>query len=189
MSKTVPEIQHILKSKIFFNNKLINTLISDFFKQYAPNSCESDVAQSCLTLCDPMDCSLPGSSIHGIFQARVLEWVAISFSSGSSWPRDWTQVFHIVGRRFTVWATREVQLAPNSCRLHYIVCNLTCSNGGCGVGKVWGKGMGIPSTITFPQVTLKVGIYREVVLYPSASAYPLQGRVWLVLWRYVHPKE
>ena len=42
---------------------------------------ESEVAQSCPTLCDPMDCSLPGSSIHGIFQARVLEWVAISFSN------------------------------------------------------------------------------------------------------------
>ena len=50
--------------------------------------CESEVAQSCLTLCDPMHCSLPGSSIHGIFQARVLEWVAISFSRESSQPRD-----------------------------------------------------------------------------------------------------
>ena len=48
--------------------------------------------QSCPTLCDPMDCSLSGSSIHGIFQARVLEWVAISFSRGSSWPRYQTQV-------------------------------------------------------------------------------------------------
>ena len=47
---------------------------------------ESEVTQSCLILCDPMDCSLPGSSVHGIFQARVLEWVAISFSRGSSWP-------------------------------------------------------------------------------------------------------
>ena len=45
---------------------------------------KSEVPQSCLTLCDPMDCSLPGSSVHGIFQARVLEWVAISFSRGSS---------------------------------------------------------------------------------------------------------
>ena len=45
---------------------------------------ESEVAQSCPTLCDPTDCSLPGSSIHGIFQARVLEWVAIAFSRGSS---------------------------------------------------------------------------------------------------------
>ena len=68
----------------------------------------SEVAQLCPTLCDPMDCSLPGSSIHGIFQARILEWVAISFSRRSSRPRDWTQVSHIVGRRFTVWATREV---------------------------------------------------------------------------------
>ena len=55
-------------------------------------------------LCGPMDCSLPGSSIHGIFQARILDWVAISFSRGSSQPR----VSRIVGRRFTLWATREV---------------------------------------------------------------------------------
>ena len=57
-----------------------------------------------------MDCSLPGSSsIHGIFQARILEWVAIFFSKGSSLPRDWTQVSHIAGRLFTLWATRESQ--------------------------------------------------------------------------------
>ena len=62
----------------------------------------SEVAQSCPTLCDPMDCSLPGSSVHGIFQARVLEWVAISFSRDSSRPRDQTQVSCIVDRRFTV---------------------------------------------------------------------------------------
>ena len=54
-----------------------------------------------------MDCSLPGSSVHGSFQARILEWVAISFSRRSSQPRDWTQVSRIAGRRFTVWATRE----------------------------------------------------------------------------------
>ena len=47
-----------------------------------------EVAQSCPTLCDPMDCSLPGSSAHGILQARILEWVAISFSRRSSRPRD-----------------------------------------------------------------------------------------------------
>ena len=66
-------------------------------------------AQSCPTLCYPVDCSsLPGSSIHGIFQARILEWVAISFSRRSSLPRDWTEVSCIVGRRFTVWVTRKV---------------------------------------------------------------------------------
>ena len=69
---------------------------------------ESEVAQSCPTLCDPMDCSLPGSSVHGIFQARELEWGAISFSRGSSWPRDRTWISCIAGRRFIVWATREV---------------------------------------------------------------------------------
>ena len=68
---------------------------------------EREVAQLCPTLRDPMDCSLPGSSVHGIFQARVLEWIAISFSRGSSRPRDWTQVSCIIGRRFTLWATRE----------------------------------------------------------------------------------
>ena len=59
-------------------------------------SLESLVVQSCPTLCDPMYCSLPGSSVYGIFQARVLEWVAISVSRGSSRPRDQTQVSHIV---------------------------------------------------------------------------------------------
>ena len=49
-------------------------------EHFMQSESESEVAQSCLTLCDPMDCSLPGSSFHGIFQARVLEWVAISFS-------------------------------------------------------------------------------------------------------------
>ena len=50
------------------------------------------VAQSCPTLYDPMDCSLPGSSVHGIFQARILEWVDVSYSRGSSWPKDWTHI-------------------------------------------------------------------------------------------------
>ena len=71
----------------------------------------SKVAQSCLTLCNPVDCSLPGSSIHEILQAKILEWVAISLSRGSSWTRDWTRVSHIAGRCFNLWATRE---APGS---------------------------------------------------------------------------
>ena len=74
----------------------------------------SEVPQSCLTLCDQMDCSLPGSSVHGVIQARIMEWVAISFSRGSSWPRDWTQVSCIVGRHFTIWATREEGALPKS---------------------------------------------------------------------------
>ena len=68
---------------------------------------ESDVAQSCPALCNSMDYSLPGSSVHGVFQAIVLEWIAISFSRGSSQPRDRTRVSCIVDRHFTVWATSE----------------------------------------------------------------------------------
>ena len=70
----------------------------------------NEVTQSCPTLCNPMDCSPPGSSVHGIFQARVLEWGAIAFSRGSSQPRDQTQVSCIIGSCFTLWATREAKL-------------------------------------------------------------------------------
>jgi len=63
--------------------------------------CSCSVAQLCPTLGDPRDCSPPASSLHGIFQARTLEWVAISFSRGSSPPRDWTCVSCLAGRFFT----------------------------------------------------------------------------------------
>ena len=60
------------------------------------------VVQSCMTLCNPMDCSPPGSSVHGILQARILEWAAIPFCRGLSQPRDLTQVFCIAGGFFTI---------------------------------------------------------------------------------------
>ena len=56
---------------------------------------------------DPMDCSLPGSSVHGILQAKLQKWAAISFSRGSTPPRDQTRVSYIAGRFFTIWVTRE----------------------------------------------------------------------------------
>ena len=62
----------------------------------------SEVTPSCPILCGPVDCSRPGSSVPGILQARLLEWVAISLSKGSSRPRDWTQVSCIAGRCFTL---------------------------------------------------------------------------------------
>ena len=65
-------------------------------------------AQSCQTLCDPMDYSLPGSSVHGILQARILEWVAISSFRGSSWPRDRSWVSCIAERFLTVWESLEI---------------------------------------------------------------------------------
>ena len=82
---------------------------------------ESEIAQSCPTLCDPMDYSPPGSSVHGIFQARILEWVALSFSRRSSQLRDWTWVSHIAGRCFTVWATREVQNVQSMLAIIFLI--------------------------------------------------------------------
>ena len=95
------------------------------------------VAQSYLTLCDPMDCSLPDAYVHGILQARILEWVAISFSRGTSKPRDWTRVSCIIGRFFMVWATWEAcwkkvkvlvtQLCP-TLDIHLFIHSLDTSN-------------------------------------------------------------
>ena len=71
--------------------------------------------------CDPVDCGLSVSSIHGILQARILEWVAISFSKGPSGHRDRKLVSHIVGRRFTVQTTKEAR------RHHQRICSPICS--------------------------------------------------------------
>ena len=65
------------------------------------------VTQSCPTLCDPMDCSPPGFSVHGILQAWILEWIVIPFSRGTSQPRDQTLVSCVAGRFFTIWATEK----------------------------------------------------------------------------------
>ena len=67
------------------------------------------VTQSCPTLCDLINCCPPGSSVHGILQARIMEWVAMPSSRGSSQPRDRTHILHIAGRFSTVWATRELE--------------------------------------------------------------------------------
>ena len=67
-------------------------------------------AESCLTLCDLMESNPPDSSVHGILQERILEWVAIPFSRGSSWPKDWTQVSCTAGKFLTIWPTREAQV-------------------------------------------------------------------------------
>ena len=93
--------------------------------------------QSCRTLCDPMDRSLPGSSFHGILQARILEWIAVPSSWGSSQPRDQTRVSFVsgIGRHvlstgaiweasgmFTSWQALEI-LSPSSPRAVYKTCS------------------------------------------------------------------
>ena len=72
------------------------------------------VPQSCLTLCDPMDCGPPGSSVDGILQARILEWVATSFSRGTSRPRHGTRVSCITGRSFLNHGLREAPVGFNN---------------------------------------------------------------------------
>ena len=108
--------------------------------------CVCLVTQLCQTLCDPMDCSPPGSSVHGTSQARILEWVAISFSRGSLCPRDQIQVSWIAGVFFNIWATREALLwfylflipqiyinimickkLNNTCELSYLLNTLSIS--------------------------------------------------------------
>ena len=82
---------------------------------------KSEVAQSCLTLWDPVDCSPPGSSVHGIPQARILEWVAISFSKGSSRPRDQTQVSRVEADALTSEPPGKPRVPSNTNpeKLHY----------------------------------------------------------------------
>ena len=85
------------KAKIFGRKKIKRD--SQWFSCFCVRAKSS--LQSCLMLCDPMDCSPPGSSVHGILQARILERVAMPSSRGSSWPRDQTWVSCIAGRFFT----------------------------------------------------------------------------------------
>ena len=85
------------------------------------------VAQSCPMLCNPIDCTPPGFSVHGILQARIMEWSAIPFARGSSQPRDRTQVSCTVGRFLTIWTIREALLLESGlclCKKHYILQNL-----------------------------------------------------------------
>ena len=86
--------------------RLVN-ILGDFLQ---PTSVTSIVVYAWSALCNPMHCSLPGSPVHEVFQARILQWVAISFSMGSSWPRDQTHVSSvscIAGGFFTCWAIKE----------------------------------------------------------------------------------
>ena len=97
---------------IFFCKAIIKCFIEPKKRFYSWGCVCFLVAQSCLTLCDPVDCSSPGSSVHEIFQTRVLEWVAFPFSRGLSQTRGQTWVSCIAGRFFTIWATRWSCIIP-----------------------------------------------------------------------------
>ena len=115
-----------LKKEFCLNTYFLNTWnISSFSRKRIKSwnaLCELKVAQLCPTLCDPMDYSLPGSSVHRVLQVRILEWVAIAFFRGSSQPRDQTQVSHITDS-FTIWVTREVPQCIKIYSKLIILCN------------------------------------------------------------------
>ena len=115
------------------------------------------VAQSCPTLCNPMHYSPPGSSVHRILQASILEWVAMPFSWGSSRPRDQTWVSCIAGRFFTIWATREAPwLVHGKCYL---------------------------SVLVFSWLEDRVGEGNGTLLQCSCLESPMDGGAW---WAAVH---
>ena len=109
----------------------------------------------CLTLCDTVGRSPPNSSVHGILQARILEWVAISFSRGSSWPRDWTQVSHIAGRRFNLWATRETYIFQYITVLIFFFKLIIYSN----------KSVLILCNITYKSHKFKISLSYDIDVY------------------------
>ena len=100
-----------LKNRVSsLENDFLNSFFSWWQNSFIQICMHAKSFQSCPTLCDPLDCSPLGSSVHGILQARILEWVALPFSRGSSLPRDQIHVSCIAGRCSPVWATREAQL-------------------------------------------------------------------------------
>ena len=102
ISKSSPQCDYIWRLDLYGERTL-----PIFLYHLAPYHHQWFSHQVVFDSCDSMDSSLPGSTVCGILQARILEWVAISFSRGSSWPRDQTQVSCIAGRLFIDWDTRK----------------------------------------------------------------------------------
>ena len=115
---------------LFFPLKLMNiwkgrSLVGQKFHSGISISDHGLVAKSCPTLCNPMDCSLPGFLVHGIFQGIILEWIAISFCRGFSWSRDQTLVSFLAGSFFTTespenWRKNQMKFWPTQYFVIYI---------------------------------------------------------------------
>ena len=140
------------------------------------------VAQSCPTFCDPMYCSLPGSSIHGILQARILEWGAMTSSRGSFPPRDRTWTSHIAGRFFTVRAPcgecmldkeekergtqgrskAQIQVRQN-CQMVQVSVNILCP-AGVPLSYSW-----IPTSPRFLQTPAEIYFFYAPLLFSTAT--------------------
>ena len=103
--------QSLKKNSSIHSVQFSRSVVSDSATLWiAARQASLSTAKSCPILCNPTDCSPPGSSVHGSLQARIPEWVSISFSRGSSWPRDQTWISCIDRRILYHWATREAQI-------------------------------------------------------------------------------
>ena len=144
------------------------------------------VAQSCPTLCDPMDCGPPGSSAHGILQARILEWIAMPSSRGFSQHRDRTQDSCIAGRFFTIWATGAahclspfvhfnlwVQCPRAFCllSLRHVLCSSYRLQSRCALHR--------PASSAFPGTAWNPSHFRAIssLAFPSLGSHAAVGRV------------
>ena len=138
-------------------------------------------AQMCLNLCDPMDCSPPGSSVHGISQARILQWVAISFARVSSWPRDQTCIFcfSCIGRQILYhWTTWEAPWADwgidkVNCPWWLSGKESACNAGNMssipGLGRSLGEGNGNPLQCSCLENPIDRGAWRSTVHWVAKS--------------------
>ena len=144
------------------------------------------VVQSCLTLCDPVDCSLPDYSVHGILQARILEWVDMPFSRGSSWLRKRTMVSCIEGRLFTVWATgaiSEIIQCLFFCNEHTLKFCLLPENNFADLNNRENVIVATPGFDLLLQLRMKIVITSAGVWGKSRYAH---GSCQLVTWPWVN---
>ena len=154
----------------------------------------NEVARLCPTLCDSMDCSLPDFSVYGVFQARILEWVAISFSKRSSRPRGWTQVSRIIG-------TREVCVCVCVCVYKEFPWWLSgkesaCSAGDLGLipgsGRSTGGGHGNPLQYSCLENPMDRGAWRAAVcgvVQSRTQLNQLSSHSTACVYKYIETEE
>ena len=168
------DCSHEIKRPLLLGRKAMTNLVSE-------------VSQLCLTLWDPMDSSLPGSSVHGIFQSRILEWVAISFYRRSLWLRDWTRVSHIVGRLFTIWVTKPRQHIKK--QIHYFANKgPSCQSYGFSSSHVWMwelayKESWVLKNWCFWTVVLEKTLESHLDSKEIQPVHPKGNQSWIFIWR------
>ena len=133
-----------------------------FLLQWMKVKSESEITQSCLTLSDPMDCSLPGSSIHGICQARVLEWVAIAFSDFTQHDNLWVHPCHCKCHCFILFNSWVILVCVCVC-VHIWASLVACSAGDLGWENLLEEDMATHSSILAWRMPMDRGAWQATV--------------------------